>query len=61
MGRPRGTSAPPRYTVRLPASLVSPDQRQWIEEEAARQGVTLAALIRQWIEEKRAEEKGSVS
>jgi hypothetical protein len=35
--------------------LVSPDQRQWVEEEAARQGITLAALIRQWIEEKRAQ------
>jgi hypothetical protein len=56
MGRPRGTNPPPRYTVRLPASLVSPDQRDWLEQEAERQGITLAALIRQWIDEKRAED-----
>jgi hypothetical protein len=35
--------------------LVTPDQRQWVEEEAERQGITLAALIRLWIDEKRAQ------
>lgn len=51
MGRPRGTTPPPRYTVRLPASLVSPDQRDRVEQEAQRRGITLAELIRRLIDE----------
>jgi hypothetical protein len=35
--------------------LVTPEQRDWCEREAERQGITIAALIRQWIEEKRLE------
>lgn len=54
MGRPRGTNPPPRYTVRI-MPLVTPEQRDWCEREAERQGITIAALIRQWIEEKRLE------
>lgn len=47
-GRPKGTHAPPRFTVRRVVHL-TPEQDAILKRTAAEAGISVGALVRYWI------------